>query len=254
MNRPRTLLLTLLAVLVVCLALLALRDSTNSKTTLTLYCAAGLQAPINAIVEEYEQQTGTSIQVIYNGSGALLSQLQLGRGDLYLPANQSYINQAGNYLTGSATSVVAQQAVIVVHQSNQSIHSLSDLSKPNIKISFAEDSAAIGRYTKNLLQRHQLWDTIQPNIIVYKPTVNGVIEDVALRSADATIAWKNTAQQFPNIKTIDTSILNSPPQFAAISILKSSNSKPLAQKFITFLTTHASSQTIFKKHHYEIVQ
>ncbi|MGJ8672421.1 molybdate ABC transporter substrate-binding protein [Rubritalea sp.] len=250
MKHPLAILSLLLGILVICLIILRLRSSDSAAPSLTLYCAAGLQAPIEEIVNDYKRETGTSIHVIYNGSGALLSQLQLGQGDLYLPANQTYIEMANDYLDAPTTPVVEQQAVIVVHQSNQSIHSIADLANADVRISFAEDSAAIGKHAKTLLQQHQLWDTISPQIVVYKPTVNGVIEDVALQSVDATIAWKNTALNLSKVKTIDSPELLSTPQHATISVLKSSQSKAEAQKFINFLTSAPSSQNTFKNHHF----
>ena len=71
------------------------RLQTDTSDNLTFYCAAGIRLPIKQIVVDYEREYGVQVQVQYGGSGMLLSNIQTARiGDLYLAADESYIQRA----------------------------------------------------------------------------------------------------------------------------------------------------------------
>src|SRR5436190_7614375 len=60
---------------------------------LVVYCAAGIKAPVEAVARDYEKAYGVRVQPQYGGSQTLLANLEVGRsGDLYLPADDSYIH------------------------------------------------------------------------------------------------------------------------------------------------------------------
>ncbi|WP_018970529.1 molybdate ABC transporter substrate-binding protein [Rubritalea marina] len=211
-------------------------QSASHHEGLVLYCAAGLRVPVSEFVEHFERETSIPVHVTYNGSGALLTQLQLKGGDLYLPADEEYIREAQAMgLALAATPLFPLTAKIVVHRDNTKIHSYEDLSRPNLRISFADESSAIGRFSKELLTKHQLFEHIRPNIVVTKPTVNSVLEDVALGAADATIAWSSVADNFKELRCIEMPLLESNPRHASIAILKNSNNRNQAQQFIDLL-------------------
>ncbi len=227
------------------------KKTTNSDSALTLYCAAGLRSPVSEIINQYEKETGRHVKVIYNGSGALLSQIQIGGGDLYLPASNDYIEEAKKLnLTAETIPVASMSAVIVVDKNNNSIHTLNDLTQPNVKISFADPSAAIGKFTRNILRENKLLEKIQKNVTVTKPTVNNIVEDVTLGSVDATIAWDAVASNYPAVKLIHDPILDQHPQTTSITVLKSSQHPTEALHFARYLSAKDKGLPIFKKHHF----
>lgn len=233
-------------------ALWTQHHQTYDNNTLTLYCAAALRRPVSEIIANYEQETGYSIKVIYNGSGALLSQLKIGGGDLYLPADAEYINAAAQKnLTAETISVAELTAVMVIDQNNTSIQSLDDLTKPGIRISMADKSAAIGKHTREILKQHKLLSAIKKNITVTKPTVNNIIEDVALGSVDATIAWSAVAHNYPKLKTIPVHIFSQNSRKTSIALLRSSQKPTTAIHFARYLTSKDKGIPIFKKHHFK---
>ena len=90
--------------LVMVAALIALQWQTRqdrSAQRLVVYCAAGMQGPVQDAIDEYQryyqQQHGRAVRidVEYAGSGTLLSRLQVERtGDLYLAGDDSFIDTA----------------------------------------------------------------------------------------------------------------------------------------------------------------
>jgi molybdate transport system substrate-binding protein len=258
MKKPFIIGLALVAVLVACFYALSKRNASvasgdESTAKLTLYCAAGLRQPISQITDFYTEATGRKVNIIYNGSGALLSQIKLGNGDLYLPANIAYIHDAAQAgLIAEHFPVATLTAVIVVHQDNTSIQSLEDLTKPGIRISFADETAAIGRFARATLIKHGAYAAIEKNIIVTKPTVNNIVEDVALGSADATIAWGAVAGNHPNLRTIDVPLFAHAPQETAIAVLKTSENPTAAQHLADTITTTDQARQIFQTSGFEL--
>ncbi len=94
--------------------------SVSSDQPLVIYCAAGLKPPVDEIARAYERAYGRSIQLQYGGSGMLLSNIRIvARGDLYLAADRSYIDQAKQQgLVDEVMPLARIRPVIVVKKSN----------------------------------------------------------------------------------------------------------------------------------------
>ena len=61
----------------------------------SLFCAASNQPVMEEIRAEYQRETGRRVAIQYGASQTLLSQLEVaGAGDLYLPADDSFIQTA----------------------------------------------------------------------------------------------------------------------------------------------------------------
>src|SRR5262245_40393735 len=73
------------------------RDEEDGPASLTLFCAAGIKAPVFEVAAEYEKTFGVRVRIQPGGSETLLSQMEgvkdIGRVDLYLPADDSYVEQ-----------------------------------------------------------------------------------------------------------------------------------------------------------------
>ena len=67
----------------------------SKKKPLMFFCAASNRAVMEKIVADYKKEYGREIELQYGGSQTLLSQLEVtGAGDLYLPADDSYLKIA----------------------------------------------------------------------------------------------------------------------------------------------------------------
>jgi len=249
MKKPLVFFTLLIGLLTLCIwALWPNHHKTSDDKTLTLYCAAGLRVPVEKIIANYNKETGRSIKVIYNGSGALLAQLKIGGGDLYFPADNEYIKTASNdHLTAEVISAAKLTAVLVVSKKNTTIHSLDDLTKPGVRISVANPSAAIGKLTREVLKKHHRLKEIEKNITVTKPTVNNIIEDVALGSVDATIAWDSVANKYPKLKTISVPIFDQNPGNVDIAAQAISKQPTAALHFARYITAKNKGLKIFRE-------
>ena len=103
----------------------------------------------------YEQESGVKLRIQYGGSGTLLSNLQVARsGDLYLAADQSYLDIARDKgLVAETIPIATLRPVIAVPTGNpRGIASLADLCHDDISLALANaDAAAIGKLTHQAL-------------------------------------------------------------------------------------------------------
>lgn len=207
------------------------------KTPLMVFCAAGLKPPIEAVAQAYEREYGVPIQLQYGGSGTLLSSLRVtGRGDLFLAADESYLNSArSNALVDEILPLAHMRPVIAVAKGNpKNVRSLADLL--HVRVALANpDAAAIGQVTREVLRKSGQWSALEQQAKVFKPTVNDVANDIKLGSVDAGIVWDATVRQYAELEMIDVPSLESGQQRVAVGLLRSTAQPTRALHFARYL-------------------
>jgi len=64
----------------------------ETPTSLTLFCGSVSEPAMEKITARFEQKTGIEVNMIFGGSGTLLSQIELTeQGEIYLPGSPDYI-------------------------------------------------------------------------------------------------------------------------------------------------------------------
>src|SRR5436190_23483619 len=83
---------------------------------LILHCAASQRGPVAEIAAAYEAETRQPVQVSYDQSETLLSSLKTThRGDVFIPADEVYIDMArGDDLIAEVVPIARMEAVVVV--------------------------------------------------------------------------------------------------------------------------------------------
>ncbi len=251
MTRSTTIVLALLLLLGICGWLLIRDDRTEGlgDAPLLVHCAAGLRIPVSEIAAAYEEEFGIPVRLQFGGSGALESQLEIAGGDLYLPADISYIESTrAKGLLRESIPVATFTAGIVVPKGNpQNLRSLEDLARPGLKLSLADPSAAVGKFTWSVLEKSGHLPQIKPNVVVTKPTVNNIVEDVATGAVDATLAWDAVVNSFPDLDWIPVPEFSSRPKINTIGVLTASSQPTRALHFARFLSSRDRGQAIFAK-------
>ena len=224
------------------------RDGPGSADLL-FHCAAGLRKPMSEIARQYQEEFGVKVNLQFGGSGALASQLELAGGDLYLPADQSYIDSAREKgLMKEAIPVALLTAGLVVPKGNpRGLTTLSDLGKEGLKISLAERSASVGRFTWKVLEEEGLLARINPNVVVTKPTVNAIVEDVATGAVDVSLAWDAVAKNFSEVEWLAVPEFLKRAKRASIGILTSSKDAKRALHFARYVTARDRGRKVFQE-------
>ena len=156
---------------------------------LIIYCAASNKAVLEAITADYEREFGVPVQLQFGASQTLLASLEVsGTGDLYLPADDSYLDFARQRkLLGDQFPLATMQPLVGVAQGNpKQIKSLDDLLRDDVRLAQANpDAAAVGKLTRDALTKIGKWETLEAKTAVFKTNVNEVANDIKLGAVDA---------------------------------------------------------------------
>jgi len=228
-------------------------QDTERENSITIHCAAGLRIPVEKIAEEFEKESGIHVQLNFGGSGELYGKLNIVKGDLYIPADSSYLNNTE--LFTETVSFSRLTAVLMVADENpKGISSIKDLEKESIRVVMAEKSAAVGKLTHEVLEKTGALDKITAGFYSTVPTVNSVATQVALGASDVGIVWDSLKTQYPRHDFISVEEFTSEKREAAIGLIKSSNSLEEARSFIKFLTNSEKGLSIFQNHGFELME
>ena len=235
------------------------RQVESSSEPLFMYCAAGIRLPVDLIADEYARQSyGCQVQLQYNGSNTLLSQLEVaGVGDLYLAADESYIELATNRgLVQEAIPVARLRPVVVVPKGNpKNIHSSDDLIREDVRIALGEPgAAAIGKKTRRLMETAGRWKALSNHAIVFTPTVNAIADAVRVGSVDAGIVWDAIVAQYADLEAVRLPELDEGEARIMIGVLASSKQPTAALQFARYLTSRDQGLEVFREHGYIAVE
>jgi molybdate transport system substrate-binding protein len=213
--------------------------SEPSKSPLLVYCAAGLKASVSVIAKEYEKEFGIPIQLNYGGSQTLLAEFQINkRGDLYLPADDSYIGMARKKdLIAEVIPLATMNVILAAKKGNpKGIKSLDDLLKDGVKLSQANpDTAATGKLTREKMEKLGRWEELKKHTTVFKGTVNDVAADIKIGSTDAGFVWDAFLVQYPDLQKIPIPELDGVSAKMSVSVLKSTTNPAAALRFARYL-------------------
>ena len=232
------------------------KSDTDTKELL-LYCGAGIRPPAEQLVEAFEHEHDVKIITDYAGSEVLLSKIKLTRrGDLYMPGDKHYVEQAAEEdMILSQRSVCYFVPVILVQKGNpKNIRSLQDLLRPGLKLGLGDAKAcAIGRKTRQIFAKNNIvWEDIEKNLAFQSLTVNELGMQVQTGSLDAVIVWDAIARYYSDHGTVvpiptEKNVIST----VNIGVLAFTDDRSLAEKFVEFAASDGG-KVIFAKHLYTV--
>jgi molybdenum ABC transporter molybdate-binding protein len=225
----------------------------TTQEPLVVYCAAGLRKPVEAVAREYEAAYGVPVQLQYQGSQTLLSSIEVSRrGDLYIPADDSYIELArGKKLLAETIPLAQMTPVLAVPRGNpKGLRSFDDLLGKDVRLAQANpDLAAIGKVTRNALSRAE-WEALQRRTVVYKGTVNDVATDVTIGEVDAGIIWDALLQQYPELEAVHLPQLDRKTAHVSVAVLECCTQPTAALRFARYLAARDKGLPEFARNGY----
>ena len=164
---------------------------------LIVFSGAGLIKPMEEMRKNFETLNKLQVDVHYGSSGEIFGMLAAGQPcDVLIPGAAKYTQDAlknGWVIKETIHNLILHIPVIAVPQKNPAnISGLEDLARSGVKVAIGDPRGpAIGRVTKKMLKKAGLWETVEPNIQVYAPTVNQLLIYVALNQVDAAVIWED---------------------------------------------------------------
>lgn len=177
--------------------------------TLNLYVAAGMQKPMDEIIQSFKEQTKANVAVNYGPSGGLFAQIEQGQPcDLYYSADWIYIDklEQSDKVEKSEKFLNDNIVLITSKTGKDKVAKMEDLAKSGVTLVIADPQAPVGAYSKKGLEGLGLWDKVSPNIKALPTTVNQVAIMVKEDQLDAGLVYSSTAKanDMEAVDTIDT--------------------------------------------------
>lgn len=232
---------------------LSSQPSQTASPTLLVFAGAASKPPTELAAEAFSRKTGVKVDVIFGGSGYVLSQMQLGRtGDIYFPGSSDYMDIAkakGLVLPGTDKPVVYLVNAINVRKGNpKNIKTLGDLARPGLRVAIANpEGVCVGLYAIEILEKNLNPDqlaAIKANIVNYPESCEKTATAISLATVDAVIGWSVFEHWDP--ERIETVPLAQKEliRIGYIPVAVSSFSKQpaLAQQFIDYLLSPEGQQ------------
>ncbi len=219
----------------------------NARASLTVYCAAGLKKPVEAVAKQYLAEQGVEVQLQFGGTGTLLSQIRVAKqGDLFIAADDKSLADAKQFdAIHEVLPLVQQHPVIAVAVGNpKKIHSLDDLLRDDVRVALANpEAASIGKVVKAVLA--EKWGPLAKKAAVMKPTVTEITADLSLGAVDASVVWNSTVPQFKGVEAVEVPELTAKKENASAAVLTATKQPTAALKFARYLTAPEKGAKIF---------
>ncbi|MCA9138388.1 MAG: molybdate ABC transporter substrate-binding protein [Planctomycetales bacterium] len=236
-----------------------LRDNKKpsaSGKTVVLHCAASNRAVMEAIRKEYEEEFDRKVEIQYGPSQTLLSSIEVTQfGDLYLPADDSYLKMAADKgLVAETIPIATMRAVIVVSKGNpKSIAGIKDLFREDVRVVLASpDSAAVGKVVRQTLEKAGLWADLDKAKEGFRATVNEVANDVALGAADAGIVYDAVLHTYPDLESVDVPELADTESQVSIGVIASTKQSADALHFARYVSAADRGLLQYQSHGFRV--
>jgi molybdate transport system substrate-binding protein len=237
-----------------------LKDAQSSSARMLVFAGAASKPATEETVRIFQERFGIPVDVVFGGSGFVLSQMKLGkRGDLYFPGSSDFMEVAKkeNLVFPESEKILVYliPAINVQKGNPKSIHSLKDLTKDGLRVAIANaEMVCVGTYAVEVVEKNLTSvekEKFKKNLVNYTESCEKTATAISLKAVDAVIGWR--VFQYWDPERIETIYLN-PEEvprigYIPIAISKFTQDKPLAQKFIDFLLSPAG-KAIFRKYHY----
>jgi len=232
----------------------------HAANSLLVFAGAASKPPTEEAAKLYEQKTGVKVELVFGGSGAVLSQMKLAKqGDIYFPGSSDYMEKAkrnGDVFGDSEKIIVYLVPGINVQKGNPlGIRTLKDLTRPGLRVAIANpETVCVGAYAVEILEKEFSAGekaAFKRNLINYTESCEKTATAISLKMADAVIGWSVFEHWDPErIETVRLPASQIPRiGYIPIAISRFAKNRQAAQRFIDFLTG-PEGRKIFARHQY----
>jgi molybdate transport system substrate-binding protein len=252
--RPAAIALVVLAAALAALVLFQRGGSAPPASPLTVYCAAGLKKPVEAIAEQYRRESGVEVRLQYGPTGTLLSNIRVAKqGDLFIAADDGALGDARKYdAIREVLPLVRQHPVIGVRAGNpKNIRGVADLLREDVRVAIANpEAASIARVSRAALG--DAWTKLAARAAVMKPAVTEIAADLSLGTVDAAIIWDATVPQFKGLAAVEAPELSVRVENASAAVLAVCGQPTAALRFARYLAAPEKGGAVFRGNGFQL--
>lgn len=250
---------TTFAGLIIVLSFL-LGGTLDAAARLLIFAGAASKPPAEDAAKAFEQITGIKVDLVFGGSGYVLSQMKLSKqGDLYFPGSSDYMEKAkreGDVFPDSEKVIVYLVPAINVQKGNpKRIRTLKDLTQPGLRVAIANpEGVCVGAYAVEIIEKvfsPAEKSAFRNNLVNYTESCEKTATAISLKMADAVIGWRVFQHWDPErIETIPLPIGQiQRVGYIPIAISRNTKARATAQRFVDFITG-PEGKRIFAKYQY----
>ncbi|MTV49201.1 molybdate ABC transporter substrate-binding protein [Heliobacillus mobilis] len=227
-------------------------STVKSNSVLFAYVGTGIKEPVTELAQMYEAKTGTKVEMTFNSSGALLSQVETAKkGDIYLPGGMPYVEKAKNagHVSETVGPIAYHVPVIMTPKGNPAqIKSLKDLTRSNVKLILPDTEAtAIGKSALHIFEKAEISKDVLKNVQAYVETAPKVLTTLQLGQGNAAIGEYSAAVKAKDM----VDLIEIDPQFNEVeqipcAVLTYSNQQTEATNFLDFMAKEGPK--VFEKY------
>ena len=219
--------------------------------SLLVYCAAGINNPMNAIGEKFKEKYGTDVQFTYANSTELISQMEITKkGDLCILASvEDYQTAKDKKLIKDEKELAKHIPAIAVPKGNPAnIKSLKDFEKSGVKIIIGDPQVTpLGKLANKLFEKQGVLDAVKNNTVATFSTVNEVVTFLSQGKGDCSIVWEdNILNASKDLDLISIPESENMIKTIPICTLQSSSEKELSQEFMNYAASDEAKEILKK--------
>ena len=241
-------------------ALAIIAPLATAAESLLVFVGAASKPPTEEAAKLYEKKTGVKVDLVFGGSGHVLSQMKLARqGDIYFPGSPDYMEKAkrdGDVLDGTEEIIVYLAPAINVRKGNpHNIRTLEDLTRPGLKVAIANpEGVCVGAYAVEIIENEfspEQKAAFKRNLVNYTESCEKTATAISLKMADAVLGWSVFEHWDPaRIETVALPEEQIPRiGYIPVAISTFTRNRAAARRFIDFLTG-PEGRAVYAKHHY----
>ena len=236
------------------LAMLAFASGAALAAEITVAAAASLTNAFKDIGSAFEAANPkTKVQFSFAASGALLQQIAKGAPvDVFASADEETMDQAQQQrlVRAGTRADFARNALVVVVPQDASAppKALADLTASSIRhvAIGVPASVPVGRYTKAVLEKAQLWPQIEAKMIGAQ-SVRQALDYVARGEVEAGFVYATDAALMADRVKVAFVVPTATPVLYPIAVMASSTNAVAAQAFVAYVLS-ASAQAVLTRH------
>jgi len=214
----------------------------QSGGRLSVFAAASLTEVFPTIDKRPQYQ--------FAGSDQLAFQIQQGAPvDVYAAASPKYPEQLYQQgLVQKPIQFATNTLVLIVPRKNPAdIHSVTDLTKPGVKLVIGDVGVPVGAYTRNVLNTLGITAAVMKNVVSQETDVKGVLGKVALGQADAGFVYVTDAKSvLGKVGVIRIRESAQPHVVYEVAVVKSTKHLQAAYAFVTRLIRPLGQRALVK--------
>jgi molybdate transport system substrate-binding protein len=195
------------------------------------------------------------VQLQFGASQTLLANAQVtGMGDLYLPADDSYLTMAEDKKLVTARVQLATQTAVLAVASEHAwkVKSLSDAARAKLALPNA-DATAIGKRVKKSLTAEQ-WQALTLAAVTTAATVTEAANAVKAGSAEVTFIWDPMLKLYPQLQVVPCEELKSVTSQVSFGLLSCCKDSAAAMHFARFASAKDAGLQTLAAMGYQVVQ